>query len=122
VVTANALSGVRASPQNTMSLFTRVFRRESPKERQARKRLEEYFRNTRNERQELENTCWTFLTSFYFPKGGEAVRERLLKREPLNEWTTLFMHHLQVVVRESTGDKEFARTASPNMLVRGTFF
>jgi hypothetical protein len=25
------------------------------------------------------------------------------------------MHHLQVVVRESTGDKEFARTASPNI-------
>lgn len=84
---------------STMSLFARAFRRELPEERKARKRLEEYFRNTRNERQELKNTCDAFLTPFYFPKGGKEVRNRLLKEEPSKEWTTLFMWYLRLEVQ-----------------------
>ena len=96
-----------------------ALRGETEQQRQDRKKLEEYFRVTKWEQQQLEGTCATFLTSLYF-WHGETMRKRLLK-EPYKEWALQLNRCVRQQVSALVDDKKALERASADELVR-TFF
>lgn len=98
-----------------------ALRRESPQERDARKKLETYFRATRSEQDQFEGTCVTFLTLMYF-WHGEKLRDRLLKGQPYKEWTSRLNRCAREQIRALVDDKKALENASADKLVSGTSF
>lgn len=99
----------------------RLFGQGPPQGREAGKKLKKYYKATEWERQQLEGTCTTFLTSLYF-QNGKKLKERLLKGEPYKEWATQLMRCVRVEIGTMVDDKEALAHASADELVSGTPF
>lgn len=102
---------------------SRAVRRESEQERDARKKLEEYFRVTKYECRQLKGTCYTIEKERCF-KHGVAFFGRLLG-EPYKEWTlpmvTCTKYQLWPLV-DACRDKSMATPPSADELVIDCLF
>lgn len=102
----------------TRRTFKKLVRGETNEERAARKTLEEYFLNTRDNHQGLKSAMYTIEKNRSF-KNGKALMERL-RLEPIEEWSGSFMWDVRNQLWAWVGSEHIGESA--DRLVSGTSF